>query len=106
MRRTSFAVSFLLSAAALIASGAPTRAGEIVFERAAPRNLYIFTVGIDDYSQTVLAAGNLPSLRLAKADAVALADEFDKRGQGLFGKIKKVTLLDAQARRDDGQPQR
>lgn len=31
---------------------------------------------------------------------MALGGEFEKRGQGLFKRVKKVTLLDAQARPD------
>ncbi len=63
-------------------------------------NLYIFTVGIDDYSRVVFAKWKPSNLRLAKKDAITLAEEFTKRGAGLFGQIKRVTLVDHEAKHD------
>jgi len=97
MWRSSLKKFFLsaLAAVALYPPPAEARGGVVFFTP--KRNLYIFTVGIDDYS---LSKGQLVNLRFSKKDAVTLADEFERRGQGLFVKVKRVTLLDQQARRD------
>lgn len=56
-------------------------------------NLYILTIGIDEYQDARF------NLKYAKADAVALADEFEKRGTDNpnFKAVKKTILLDSQA---------
>lgn len=54
-----------------------------------PNNLYILSVGIDEYE------GN--PLRFAKKDAQAIADEFEKRAKYKYKKVEKTVLLDNQA---------
>ena len=54
-------------------------------------DLYIISVGIDEYKIKGFR------LNFAKADAVSIADEFERRGKDSFGTIKKVVLLDNQA---------
>jgi len=58
-------------------------------------NLYIFSVGVDQY-QTPLS-----NLSAAKNDAVTLADEFERRGKDGFGTVHKIVLLDAKATKAD-----
>jgi len=53
-------------------------------------DLYVLSVGVNDY-----ADGRL-KLNYAAADAKAFAEAMGKAGQGLFGKVEVVTLLDAQ----------
>lgn len=54
-------------------------------------NLYIFSVGVDEYQAP------LNNLSAAKNDAIVLADEFERRGKDRFGEVKKIVLLDSQA---------
>lgn len=54
-------------------------------------NLYVFSVGVDEYQAP------LKNLSAAKNDAIALADEFERRGKDGFGEVKKIVLLDSQA---------
>lgn len=53
-------------------------------------DLYVLSVGVNDY-----ADGRL-KLTYAAADATAFAEAMGKAGQGLFGKVEVVTLLDGQ----------
>lgn len=58
-----------------------------------PDNLYILSVGIDEYENDKIR------LKLAKNDAQAIADEFEKRGKYKYKKIEKIVLLDKNATR-------
>lgn len=58
-------------------------------------NLYIFSVGVDKYQLP------LSNLNAAVNDATALAEEFERRGKGNFGEVKKIVLFDAAAKKAD-----
>jgi len=59
-----------------------------------PPSLYILAVGISSYRDRAL------KLRYAAGDAKAMAEELDRRGQGLFEAIEVKRLLDREATTD------
>lgn len=77
----------------LLASGSSVLGGVGIREE--PKSdLYILSIGIDKYTSS-----RLGNLRFAAVDAVALANEFEKRAKNKGGTVKKLVLLDAQASR-------
>ncbi len=75
----------------LLLAGSQNASSGTAIELSPKPDLYIISVGIDEYQSKEF------KLRFAKADAVSIADEFEKRGKETFETIKKVVLLDNQA---------
>ena len=59
----------------------------------ASSNLYILSIGLNEYKNTRY------NLNYGRADAQAVADAVEQRGRGIFKEIKKRVIFDAEATR-------
>lgn len=70
---------------------------EIELKIAASSNLYILAIGLNEYKNTRY------NLNYGRADAQAVADAVEQRGRGIFKRITKRVIFDAEATRTNIQ---